>query len=774
MYIQNKFISYTPLVIYISLLFLTPLFLHASLLDEEILEKIQELKRMENAIHYDQEIISTVDSPKRAGTVADKSTSYTNSANIGEQQGSYIVYAVAPDIIQNISIRNSANRSNIFSFHWGYVKGLVYIENTGTLLNKGTHYNEYGIWSLSRNLFLQNTGQIFNTEHSPAPINIRTSDTAILRNNGHIESRNSRNNAIVAMADKDMIFLNLEGGEIISKHSILYLNGNNTKFENKGNISGQNINIIAQNKLDFKNIGKIKSDVILTSQEVSNIDLQKGKLEGNLSATASTITILLSDENEITGNINIQSDSSRLILFDQNKVLSSDKYNNFEYLDIYGSWELTAKNWQFKDITVHSSANLITYRNTTLEGNLINQGTLVLKQSELNNNSALEISGHYTGENGNIEIDIPIINYTDQSRMIIRGDARGITSIILKTPPNSTLKSPLKLIQTSNSTNDSFYLSPCRKNKYRLKLVNENTGNNWYLIQDSIIPAHILSHLANLDANQNLFFFKFSDRYLSLINTPKQKFWVMYTNKQGHYSIEQAEGHINTNKNTLQMANQLLHYNGKNYGINFGLILNIGSQKSKVFNETITTIKTTGLGLGLYANYLKENHYFDSYLVMNQFTHKLSTNEENTHYKSKNIQFSLEYGIHYPILNNALNIQIEEQLIYSHLKMPLWIKEIKHKNQLKNRLGIKLNYVIQTLNLQSYLEFNWFHKFNNSYLTSENKNYKIAGGKNTKEFALMLTNSPSKHWNIQLRTAYHFGKHHWKEIYLATNISYLF
>ncbi|MEE3681931.1 autotransporter outer membrane beta-barrel domain-containing protein, partial [Avibacterium paragallinarum] len=126
------------------------------------------------------------------------------------------------------------------------------------------------------------------------------------------------------------------------------------------------------------------------------------------------------------------------------------------------------------------------------------------------------------------------------------------------------------------------------------------------------------------------------------------------------------------------------------------------------------------------------------------------------------------------ILNNALNIQIEEQLIYSHLKMPLWIKEIKHKNQLKNRLGIKLNYVIQTLNLQSYLEFNWFHKFNNSYLTSENKNYKIAGGKNTKEFALMLTNSPSKHWNIQLRTAYHFGKHHWKEIYLATNISYLF
>ncbi|MGY4747032.1 hypothetical protein, partial [Avibacterium paragallinarum] len=627
MYIQDKFIFYASLAISLSLLLLTPYSLHASSLDEEILEKIQELKRMENAIHYDQEIISTVDSPKRAGTVADKSTSYTNSANIDHRE--YIIYSNAR--IKNIRIRNSghlSSRSNIFSGFWNPTTGLVYIENMGTLLNKGTHYNEYGIWSLSRNLFLQNTGQIFNTEHSPAPINIRASDTAILRNNGHIESRNSRNNAIVAMADKDMIFLNLEGGEIISKNSILYLNGNNTKFENKGNISGQNINIIAQNKLDFKNIGKIKSDVILTSQEVSNIDLQKGKLEGNLSATASTITILLSDENEITGNINIQSDNSRLILFDQNKVLSSDKYNNFEYLDIYGSWELTAKNWQFKDITVHSSANLITYRNTTLEGNLINQGTLVLKQSALNNNSALEISGHYTGENGNIEIDIPIINYTDQSRMIIRGEARGTTSIILKIPPNSTLKSPLKLIQTSKSTNDSFYLSPRRKNKYRLKLVNENTGNNWYLIQDSIIPAHILSHLANLDANQNLFFFKFSDRYLSLINTPKQKFWVMYTNKQGHYSIEQAEGHIDTNKNTLQIANQLLHYNGKNYGINFGLILNIGSQKSKVFNEAITTIKTTGLGLGLYANYLKENHYFDSYLVMNQFTHKLSTNEE--------------------------------------------------------------------------------------------------------------------------------------------------
>ncbi|UXN36875.1 autotransporter domain-containing protein [Avibacterium paragallinarum] len=772
MYIQNKFIFYASLAISLSLLLLTPYSLHASSLDEEILEKIQELKRMENAIHYDQEIISTVDSPKRAGTVADKSTSYTNSATIDHRE--YIIYSNAP--IKNIRIRNSghlSSRSNIFSGFWNPTTGLVYIENMGTLLNKGTHYNEYGIWSLSRNLFLQNTGQIFNTEHSPAPINIRTSDTAILRNNGHIESHNF-NGAIYAQSAKNMIFLNLEGGEIIGKATALNLRGENIKFENKGNISGQNINIIAQNKLDFKNIGKIKSDVILTSQEVSNIDLQKGKLEGNLSATASTITILLSDENEITGNINIQSDSSRLILFDQNKVLSSDKYNNFEYLDIYGSWELTAKNWQFKDITVHSSANLITYRNTTLEGNLINQGTLVLKQSELNNNSALEISGHYTGENGNIEIDIPIINYTDQSRMIIRGEARGTTSIILKTPPNSTLKSPLKLIQTSKSTNDSFYLSPRRKNKYRLKLVNENTGNNWYLIQDSIIPAHILSHLANLDANQNLFFLKFSDRYLSLVNTSRQKFWVMYTNKQGHYSIEQAEGHIDTNKNTLQMANQLLHYNGKNYGINFGLILNIGSQKSKVFNEAITTIKTTGLGLGLYANYLKENHYFDSYLVMNQFTHKLSTNEENTHYKSKNIQFSLEYGIHYPILNNALNIQIEEQLIYSHLKMPLWIKEIKHKNQLKNRLGIKLNYVIPTLNLQSYLEFNWFHKFNNSYLTSENKNYKIAGGKNTKEFALMLTNSPSKHWNIQLRTAYHFGKHHWKEIYLATNISYLF
>ncbi|CDF98410.1 autotransporter domain-containing protein [Avibacterium paragallinarum] len=772
MYIQDKFIFYASLAISLSLLLLTPYSLHASSLDEEILEKIQELKRMENAIHYDQEIISTVDSPKRAGTVADKSTSYTNSATIDHRE--YIIYSNAP--IKNIRIRNSghlSSRSNIFSGFWKPTTGLVYIENMGTLLNKGTHYNEYGIWSRSSNFFLQNTGQIINTEHSPAPINILASDTVIFNNSGHIESHNF-NGAIYAQSAKNMIFLNLEGGEIIGKATALNLRGENIKFENKGNISGQNINIIAQNKLDFKNIGKIKSDVILTSQGVSNIDLQKGKLEGNLSATASTITILLSDENEITGNINIQSDSSRLILFDQNKVLSSDKYNNFEYLDIYGSWELTAKNWQFKDITVHSSANLITYRNTTLEGNLINQGTLVLKQSELNNNSALEISGHYTGENGNIEIDIPIINYTDQSRMIIRGDARGTTSIILKTPPNSTLKSPLKLIQTSKSTNDSFYLSPCRKNKYRLKLVNENTGNNWYLIQDSIIPAHILSHLANLDANQNLFFFKFSDRYLSLINTPKQKFRVMYTNKQGHYSIEQAEGHINTNKNTLQMANQLLHYNGKNYGINFGLILNIGSQKSKVFNETITTIKTTGLGLGLYANYLKENHYFDSYLVMNQFTHKLSTNEENTHYKSKNIQFSLEYGIHYPILNNALNIQIEEQLIYSHLKMPLWIKEIKHKNQLKNRLGIKLNYVIQTLNLQSYLEFNWFHKFNNSYLTSENKNYKIAGGKNTKEFALMLTNSPSKHWNIQLRTAYHFGKHHWKEIYLATNISYLF
>ncbi|MGR6646232.1 hypothetical protein ACU6T0_01720, partial [Avibacterium paragallinarum] len=304
MYIQDKFIFYASLAISLSLLLLTPYSLHASSLDEEILEKIQELKRMENAIHYDQEIISTVDSPKRAGTVADKSTSYTNSANIDHRE--YIIYSNAR--IKNIRIRNSghlSSRSNIFSGFWNPTTGLVYIENMGTLLNKGTHYNEYGIWSLSRNLFLQNTGQIFNTEHSPAPINIRASDTAILRNNGHIESRNSRNNAIVAMADKDMIFLNLEGGEIISKNSILYLNGNNTKFENKGNISGQNINIIAQNKLDFKNIGKIKSDVILTSQEVSNIDLQKGKLEGNLSATASTITILLSDENEITGNINI-------------------------------------------------------------------------------------------------------------------------------------------------------------------------------------------------------------------------------------------------------------------------------------------------------------------------------------------------------------------------------------------------------------------------------------------------------------------------------------
>lgn len=751
MYIQNKFIFYASLAISLSLLLLTPYSLHASSLDEEILEKIQELKRMENAIHYDQEIISMVDSPKRAGTVADKSTSYTNSATIDHRE--YIIYSNAR--IKNIRIRNSghlSSRSNIFSGFWNPTTGLVYIENMGTLLNKGTNHNEYGIWSVSRNFFLQNTGQIINTEHSAAPINIWALDTVIFNNSGHIESHNF-NGAIYAKSTKNMIFLNLEGGEIIGKATALNLNSENIKFKNKG---------------------KIKSDVILTSQKVSDIDLQKGKLEGNLNASASTITILLSDENEITGNINIQSDSSRLILFDQNKVLSSDKYNSFEYLDIYGSWELTTKNWQFKDITVHSSANLVNYGNTTLEGNLINQGTLVLKQSELNNSATIEISGHYTGENGNIEIDIPIINYTDQSRMIIRGEARGTTSIILKTPPNSTLKSPLKLIQTSKSADNSFYLSPSKKNKYRLKLVNENTGNNWYLIQDSIIPAHILSHLANLDANQNLFFLKFSDRYLSLINTPKQKFWVMYTNKQGHYSIEQAEGHIDTNKNTLQIANQLLHYNGKNYGINFGLILNIGSQKSKVFNEAITTIKTTGLGLGLYANYLKENHYFDSYLVMNQFTHKLSTNEENTHYKSKNIQFSLEYGIHYPILNNALNIQIEEQLIYSHLKMPLWIKEIKHKNQLKNRLGIKLNYVIQTLNLQSYLEFNWFHKFNNSYLTSENKNYKIAGGKNTKEFALMLTNSPSKHWNIQLRTAYHFGKHHWKEIYLATNISYLF
>lgn len=187
MYIQNKFIPYTPLVIYISLLFLTPLFLHASLLDEEILEKIQELKRMENAIHYDQEIISTVDSPKRAGTVADKSTSYTNSATI-DGQGTYIVYSNAR--IKNVRIRNSghlSSRTNIFSGVWNPTTGLVYIENMGTLLNKGTHYNEYGIWSLSRNLFLQNTGQIFNTEHSPAPINIRASDTAILRNGADVD-----------------------------------------------------------------------------------------------------------------------------------------------------------------------------------------------------------------------------------------------------------------------------------------------------------------------------------------------------------------------------------------------------------------------------------------------------------------------------------------------------------------------------------------------------------------------------------------------------------
>ncbi|MDY0971263.1 autotransporter outer membrane beta-barrel domain-containing protein [Siccibacter turicensis] len=367
----------------------------------------------------------------------------------------------------------------------------------------------------------------------------------------------------------------------------------------------------------------------------------------------------------------------------------------------------------------------------TINGNVTNQGTLLLASASNTAGNDFIINGDYTGAQGSTVV-MNTVAGDDSSltdHLAITGNSAGTSSVAVANVGGmgaQTLNG-IEVIGVGGSSDAVFTLDkPVVAGAWEYNL-NQHTDGNWYLESAAKQPdpdnggntpeiyrPEVGVYMANYVAAQQMFQHKRDDRdQVMLRDEDDLNTWMYVKGQYTDASMANNNLDYDISSTVMQLGSDVMSTWLSNGTLHSGFMLGVGhsdTSANAAHNDRSSSGNVEGYNVGLYATWQQDQTkrlggYIDTWIAYHWFDNQVIGDDmPDEHYSSQGVAGSVEVGHAWLLPSEqprTFKIEPQIQAIYSNLDQNDHVEAngtritTSEYDSLTTRLGVRVGYVDQ-------------------------------------------------------------------------------
>lgn len=435
----------------------------------------------------------------------------------------------------------------------------------------------------------------------------------------------------------------------------------------------------------------------------------------------------------------------------------------------------------------------------TINGNVTNQGTLLLASASNTAGNNFVIDGDYTGAQGST-IVMNTVAGDDSSltdHLAITGNSAGTSSVAVANVGGmgaQTLNG-IEVIGVGGSSDAVFTLDkPVVAGAWEYNL-NQHTDGNWYLESAAKQPdpdnggntpeiyrPEVGIYMANYVAAQQMFQHKRDDRDQVMLRDEDDLNTWMYVKSQ-YTDASMANNNLNydISSTVMQLGSDVMSTWLSNGTLHSGFMLGVGhsdTSANAAHNERASSGNVEGYNVGLYATWQQDQTkrlggYIDTWIAYHWFDNQVIGDDmPDEHYSSQGVAGSVEVGHAWLLPSEqprTFKIEPQIQAIYSNLDQNDHVEAngtritTSEYDSLTTRVGMRVGYVDQ-VNVeawQPYVGAHWISGNGQSDMSFNDEKLDSGVADERYQAETGITGNLNPTTTISLRAVGEWGENDW-------------
>ncbi|EGI3658664.1 autotransporter outer membrane beta-barrel domain-containing protein [Salmonella enterica] len=462
----------------------------------------------------------------------------------------------------------------------------------------------------------------------------------------------------------------------------------------------------------------------------------------------------------------------------------------------------------------------------TLNGDLINMGTMTSGSSASTPGNTLYVDGNYTGNGGSLYLNT-VLGDDDSAtdKLVITGDASGTTELYINgIGDGAQTTNGIEVVDVGGvSTSDAFVLkNEVNASLYTYRLYWNESDNDWYLASKAqsddddsggdvtpsdggddggdVAPqyrADIGAYMGNQWMARNLQMQTLYDREGSQYRNADGSVWARF--KAGKAESEAVSGNIDMDSNysQFQLGGDILAWGNGQQSITVGVMASyINADTDSTGNrgadgsQFTSSANVDGYNLGIYATWFADakthsGAYVDSWYQYGFYNNSVESGDAGSEsYDSTANAVSLETGYRYDIaLNNGNTVSLtpQAQVVWQNYSADS-VKDNygtridgQDGDSWTTRLGLRVDgklYKSSRTVIQPFAEANWLHTSDDVSVSFDDATVKQDLPANRAELKVGLQADIDKQWSVRAQVAGQTGSNDFGDLNGSLNLRY--
>ncbi|EFV2251097.1 autotransporter outer membrane beta-barrel domain-containing protein [Salmonella enterica] len=462
----------------------------------------------------------------------------------------------------------------------------------------------------------------------------------------------------------------------------------------------------------------------------------------------------------------------------------------------------------------------------TLNGDLINMGTMTSGSSASTPGNTLYVDGNYTGNGGSLYLNT-VLGDDDSAtdKLVITGDASGTTELYINgIGDGAQTTNGIEVVDVGGvSTSDAFVLkNEVNASLYTYRLYWNESDNDWYLASKAqsddddsggdvtpsdggddggdVAPqyrADIGAYMGNQWMARNLQMQTLYDREGSQYRNADGSVWARF--KAGKAESEAVSGNIDMDSNysQFQLGGDILAWGNGQQSITVGVMASyINADTDSTGNrgadgsQFTSSANVDGYNLGIYATWFADakthsGAYVDSWYQYGFYNNSVESGDAGSEsYDSTANAVSLETGYRYDIaLNNGNTVSLtpQAQVVWQNYSADS-VKDNygtridgQDGDSWTTRLGLRVDgklYKGSRTVIQPFAEANWLHTSDDVSVSFDYATVKQDLPANRAELKVGLQADIDKQWSVRAQVAGQTGSNDFGDLNGSLNLRY--
>lgn len=435
----------------------------------------------------------------------------------------------------------------------------------------------------------------------------------------------------------------------------------------------------------------------------------------------------------------------------------------------------------------------------TINGNVTNQGTLLLASASNTAGNNFVIDGDYTGAQGST-IVMNTVAGDDSSltdHLAITGNSAGTSSVAVANVGGmgaQTLNG-IEVIGVGGSSDAVFTLDkPVVAGAWEYNL-NQHTDGNWYLESAAKQPdpdnggntpeiyrPEVGVYMANYAAAQQMFQHKRDDRdQVMLRDEDDLNTWMYVKGQYTDASMANNNLGYDISSTVMQLGSDVMSTWLSNGTLHSGFMLGVGhsdTSANAAHNDRASSGNVEGYNVGLYATWQQDQTkrlggYIDTWIAYHWFDNQVIGDDmPDEHYSSQGVAGSVEVGHAWLLPSEqprTFKIEPQIQAIYSNLDQNDHVEAngtritTSEYDSLTTRLGVRVGYVDQ-VNVeawQPYVGAHWISGNGQSDMSFNDEKLDSGVADERYQAETGITGNLNPTTTISLRAVGEWGENDW-------------